>query len=67
MEKKLCPIHRYYYEGECPLCKQEKLEKLAKRFVENSVYGNYGAKKEDVRVEPSKESLMMLMEKFNTR
>lgn len=65
MEKKLCPIHRYWYVGnDCPICRQEKMVRLSKRYIENSFYGNYG--KETVSNEPTEESINKLLEKFNS-
>lgn len=32
--KTLCPIHHLYYSStECPLCRNERIERLANRYV----------------------------------
>lgn len=32
--KTLCPIHHLYYSStECPLCRDERIERLANRYV----------------------------------
>lgn len=38
MAKKLCPVHRYFYEGdECPICRAERLERYSKHYVKERV------------------------------
>lgn len=65
--KTLCPIHYYYYEGDkCPICEQERAQKMALRWVEK----NMGVPKElfeekKETTETMDEMLNKLKEKYN--
>lgn len=69
MEKKVCPIHRYCYVGsECPICGQERIQKMASHWV--SV--NMGSPRKMVEEKKNKsdnmdEMLEKLKAKFNNR
>lgn len=69
MEKKLCPIHRYYYSGnECPICAQERLQKMASRYVsENMDSSKERFEEKKNKNENMDEMLEKLKEKFNKR
>lgn len=62
--KKLCPIHYYYYEGsECPLCMQERMQKMSTRFYQNdSVEKDETAGNEEI----TEDLLNKLKEKFDS-
>lgn len=62
--KVLCQTHRFMYRGsECPLCRQERIDRYSHRFVRNS--------EEKPRKEPEREitedDLAKLMGKFNRK
>ena len=68
--KQICPIHRFSYSGnKCPFCEQERLERLAKKFVvidHLDVIGNYEPKtKKDIEI--TEEHWKKLVEKFNIK
>ena len=69
MEKKICPIHRYCYVGiECPICGQERIQKMALRWAST----NMGVQRKRVREKKHKsenmdEMLDKLKQKFNSR
>lgn len=69
MEKKLCPIHSYYYSGnECPICAKERLEKMASRWVpENIDSQKERFEKKKNKNENMDKMLEKLKEKFNKR
>lgn len=62
MAKKLCPIHHLWYGGmECPLCMQERIQKLEKKLVKT---------KQVIPVEPievTPDLIAQLKEKYNSR
>lgn len=68
--KQICPIHRFSYSGDkCPFCEQERLEKLAKKFVvidHLDIIGNYKPKTNN-DIEITEEHLKKLTEKFNVK
>jgi len=68
--KQICPIHRFSYSGDkCPFCEQERLEKLAKKFVvidHLDIIGNYKPKTSN-DIEITEEHLKKLTEKFNVK
>lgn len=64
--KKVCQIHRYCYEGnECPLCMQERAQKMALRWVENNMGIPKKIFENDSKQESMDEMLEKLKEKFN--
>ena len=67
MEKKLCPIHHYFYQSdECPICKKERILKMAMRWSSNHMdnQGKHSEKDED-KIEIMDEMLEKLKEKYN--
>ena len=66
MIKKFCPTHCLYYTGaECPMCAQERIASLEKRFVKNTE--KIEVKKVKKNDEITKASLEALVAKFNKR
>lgn len=68
--KQICPIHRFSYSGnKCPFCEQERLDKLAQRYVvvdHINLLGNYEHKTNN-DVEITEEHLKKLTAKFNVK
>ena len=61
MEKKLCQIHHLFYKGEeCPLCRQERIERYSSKYKEPAK-----PIKEDKGI--TEEYLQRLKEKFNSK
>lgn len=68
MIKQLCKVHSYYYTGnECPICMQERSQKMALRWVEKNI--DIPKKHiENNKVSASMDDMLeKLKEKFNTR
>ena len=67
MEKKYCPIHHLYYNGnECPMCCSERIANLERRFVkkeEKPIIKENKKKNKEI----SEASIEALMAKFNRR
>lgn len=68
--KQICPIHRFSYSGDkCPFCEQERLEKLAQRYVvvdKPDVVGNVN-NQERYNNPITEEDLKKLTAKFNVK
>lgn len=63
--KTLCPIHHLFYNGaECPLCKQERIDRYSQKFGKKT-----GEKKpvEKEDREITENDLQKLIDKFNTK
>ena len=66
MIKKFCPTHCLYYTGnECPICAQERIESLEKRFVKNTEKIEVNKLKKNDEI--TEASLEALVAKFNKR
>lgn len=66
MEKKLCPIHYYFYESnECPICEKERIQKMAMRWPSKHMGTQEKHLEEDEsKVETMNEMLEKLKEKY---
>ena len=68
--KQICNTHRFSYSGDkCPFCEQERIEKLAKKFVvidHLDVIGNYRPKTSN-DIDITEERLKKLSEKFKIK
>ena len=72
--KQICPIHRFSYSGnKCLFCEQERLDKLAQRYVVVdhivdyiNLLGDYEHKTNN-DVEITEEHLKKLTAKFNVK
>jgi hypothetical protein len=68
--KQICPIHRFSYNGKkCPFCDQERLDKLAQRYVvvdKSDVVGNVNIQ-EHYNNPITEEDLKKLTDKFNVK
>lgn len=59
--KKYCPTHHFYYTGEeCPFCRQERIQKLDKRFNKKPVV----EKESDADKEITMDDIQKLKDKF---
>ena len=65
--KTLCPDHHLFYMGsECPLCRQERIERYSQRFCHHEV--EKPVKKEEKKDrEITEDDITKLMNKFNKR
>lgn len=65
--KKLCSIHRYYYNGnECPICMQERVQKMALRWAEKKVDIQKKRLEDKGKHKSMDEMLEKLKQKFNS-
>ena len=66
-EKKLCITHHLYYRGsQCPICKEEHIGGLIRKYCpqkENVVRVETSTKDREI----NENDIMKLMEKFNTK
>ena len=64
--KTICPIHRFMYKGDvCPLCEKERIDRLAKRYVNSGNEERISLKKEKkVDRKINENDLKKLLEKF---
>lgn len=61
MNKKLCPIHHFYYNGvECPLCFEERIKRMENKYVHTTQ-----KQKEEKSEEITDDLLKKLKEKFS--
>ncbi len=67
--KTLCPIHRLFYTGnECPICRQERSERYAQRFVSHTYsVASCNTVKDDINREITENDIDMLINKFNSK
>lgn len=65
--KTLCPTHHLFYSGfECPLCRQERIDRYSQRFCHHEV--EKPVKKEEKKDrEITEADLSMLVNKFNKK
>ena len=64
MDKKLCEIHHLYYRGNvCPICDEERIAKLSKKYCDNKP----NVKKEKQDREINEDDIARLIEKFNVK
>ena len=66
MEKNLCPIHHYFYQSdECPICKKERILKMAMRWSSNHMDNQEKhSEKDEDKIEIMDEMLEKLKEKY---
>ena len=66
MEKKLCPIHHYFYQSdECPICKKERIQKMAMRWSSKHMNNQEKhSEKDKDKIEIMDEMLEKLKEKY---
>lgn len=65
--KTLCPTHHLFYMGnECPLCRQERIERYSQRFC-NHMEMKPEVKKVEKDSEITEDDLSKLMNKFNNK
>lgn len=67
--KEICPIHRFMYGGSvCPLCEKERIDRLAKRYVNNGNEERVSLKKEKkLDREINENDINKLLEKFGKK
>ena len=67
--KTICPIHRFMYKGDvCPLCEKERIDSLAKRYVNNGNKERVSLNKEKkLDREISENDINKLLEKFGKK
>ena len=66
--KTLCPTHHLFYEGmECPLCRQERIEKYTQKFAQHQPVKEIKPKKTEKKREITDEDISKLMNKFNSK
>lgn len=67
MEKKLCPIHHYFYQSdECPICEKERIQKMAMRWSNKHMDNQEKhSEKDEGKIEIMDEMLEKLKEKYN--
>lgn len=64
---KLCPTHHLFYsDNECPLCRQERVERYGHKFCPQPVVKTEEKKVEKVRA-ITEDDLSKLMNKFNSK
>jgi len=65
IQKTLCPTHHLFYTAvECPLCRQERLEHYARKYVDNTSEVKPKVKKDR---EITADDLSKLKNKFNKK
>lgn len=65
MNKKLCPIHHFYFKGvECPFCLSERLKKFEEKYQSN---GDKMTNKKDNPKEVTEDMLAKLKAKFGSK
>ena len=61
-EKKLCEVHHLYYKGSnCPICEEERIYNLAKKYPNSQ-----NCKTKESR-DVTKDDILKLIQKFNNR
>lgn len=61
MEKQLCQTHHLFYNGlECPLCREEKIKRMAAKYVKKHQSATKNEKQNNV----TEEMLGQLKDKF---
>lgn len=63
-----CPKHCLIKKnGRCSMCEQERLEKVAMRYVNNSNFGVYDASKSEAITKSGKDNISTLADKLSTK